>query len=107
MSSIERKCDGIKVDISDGNIKGFQFGTSDYELLGSFYNNIFGVNYYSKVVGELGCKESMSLIVYNWDVEVITEGNMIGFIIDSTELVSLCIFESESERLKERSLFGL
>ena len=29
VSSIERKCDGVKVDISDGNTKGFQFGTSD------------------------------------------------------------------------------
>ena len=31
VSSIERKCDGIKVDNSDGNTEGFPFGTSDYQ----------------------------------------------------------------------------
>ena len=56
VSSIEIKCDGIKVDIYDGNTKGFAFGRYDYELLRSLYSTMIGVTDSSKVVEELGCK---------------------------------------------------
>ena len=100
MSSIERKCDGIKVDIFDENTEGFPVGTSDYESNGLLYRTMIGVTHYSKVWEELGCKEGTVLVVSVWAVEGIHEVTMLGFIEDSLEWISLGIFSWASEGVK-------
>ena len=68
-------------------------GKYDYELLGSLESTILVVANSYKVREEIGCKEDKSLGVYEWSVDGITEGNMIGTIEVRLEWSSLDIFE--------------
>ena len=58
--------------------EGFPFGTSDYKILGSIEITPLGVVDSSKLVEELGSKESATLSVCDWENKGIPEGAIIG-----------------------------
>ena len=62
----------------DEKTEGFPFGTSDYKILGSIEITPLGVVDYSKLVEELGSKESATLSVCDWENKGIPEGAIIG-----------------------------
>ena len=70
--------DGIRVHNSDGNseelLAEFPYGV----IFGAIESIIFGLTESSKLGEELGCKEGVWLGLYEWNIEVIIEGAMIG-----------------------------